>query len=105
MESDPVNPHHGTWMDQSNFIMQQIDFHHMTQKCPHCMYYGPSQKQLTWVRSHACGGDHPTITLLCVLLALCISARDLATYENTPLKKFMIIMDYLQDEHTTWYIL
>ena len=45
MESDPVNPHHGTWMDQSNFIMQPIDFHHMTQKC-HChMYYGPSRKQ------------------------------------------------------------
>ena len=51
------------------------------------------------------GGIVPTITLLCGLLALHISARDLGSYQNTPLKKFMIIMDYLQDEHTTWYIL
>ena len=28
-------PHHRTRMDQSNFIMRPIDFHHMTQK-RHC---------------------------------------------------------------------
>ena len=37
----------------------------------------------------------PTITSLCQLLALHIGARDLGSYQNTPLKEFMIIMDYL----------
>ena len=46
----------------------------------------------------------PTVTLLCGLLAPCIGARDLGSYQNTPFKKFMIIMDNLPDEHTTGYI-
>ena len=46
-------------------------------------------------------GIVPAITLLCGLLALCIGARDQGSYQNTALKQFMIIMDYLPDGHTT----
>ena len=67
----------------------------------------PSPKQSTWDWIWILGdigGDHPHHHPLGVLLALHISARGiLDSYSNTPLKKFMIIMDYLQDEHNRYY--
>ena len=43
MEFGPVNPHDGTWIDQSMSVMQTTNFYCMTQKQNHCMCYVLSQ--------------------------------------------------------------
>ena len=49
-------------LDQLIFIMQPIDFHHMTQKHNHHTSKGPSQSQSTWdwkADPKQYGGDFP----------------------------------------------
>ena len=61
-------------MDQLNFIMQPIDFHHTTQKC-HChMYYGPPVKNNQLGTEIGSCAMSPTVTLLCGSQALRTSA-------------------------------